>query len=252
MSITGIILAGGLGTRMEGVCKGVPKAVLEFNGSPFIVHQVLWLMGVCNEIIIAAGHNSDGISSIFRQEVWRGMGIRVVGEQSPLGTGGAIRLAATRASNELIFVCNGDTVVSDVDVRRIAEIHVMRRSQITAVLTKNDDMVQNCGAITVRDNLVIGFDEGKGERRIRWDNASSTGCYIMNRRFVLENFETFGERTSQLSLERELLPLFVSRGLVDAVVGMNRYVIDFGKPDRYERLKRIEDSVLPAITLGAR
>lgn len=246
MNVTGIILAGGLGTRMESICKGSSKAVLEFNGTPFIVHLVRWLTCACSEIIIAAGHNSDGISSVFKQKAWSDMGIRVVGERVPLGTGGAIRLAAMHATNDVVFVCNGDTVVSDVDVGGIIGMHVMRRSQITAVLTKNENMVQNCGAITVKGGLIVGFDEGKGNRRVCHENASSTGLYVMNRRFVLENFPPLGNQTSEVSLERELLPLLVAKGLVHAVVGMNRYCIDFGLPDRYERLKRIEGVVLPA------
>ena len=246
MKVSGIVLAGGLGTRMEKICVERPKAILEFNGVPFLVYLVSWLLAYCDEVIIAAGHNSNGIYSIFGQEVWKNRNVRVIGEDIPLGTGGAIRLAAKYSANETVFICNGDTVVSDIQVNKIVGSHVQSRSQITAVLTKNEDMVQNRGAITFRNSLIIGFEEGKGDSSIHSDNASSTGCYVMNKKFILENFPIPNARNHrEVSLEKELLPLFVTMGLVNAQSIRNiRVFIDFGDPLRYEALKRNEDVIL--------
>lgn len=239
MKLTGVILAGGWGTRMEKVCKEQPKAILKFDGVPFLVYLVGWLRKYCDEIIIAAGHNSAGISSIFGQEIWRMRNVMVVGEEIPLGTGGAIRLAATHSSNGIMFVCNGDTVVSDVDVAEIVGCHAMRNSAITAVLTKNEDTVQNRGAITVHAGRLIGFEEGKGDKKIYSYNASSTGCYVMNKEFVLKHFsERDGHLSREVSLERELLPLLVAKGAVDAyILPKNRLFLDFGNPSRFELLQ---------------
>jgi D-glycero-alpha-D-manno-heptose 1-phosphate guanylyltransferase len=246
MKITGIILAGGLGTRMEKICRDIPKALLEFNGVPFLFHQVCWLMRYCDEIIIAAGHNPSGISSIFSQEVWKRRGVKVVGEVLPLGTGGAIRLAASQAASNVLFICNGDTVVSDVNVAEIVRSHVFGRLPITAVLTKNEDFtVQNRGAITLQGKLVIGFEEGHGDKKINFHNASSTGCYVMNREFILQSFPApDGRNYRELSLERELLPLFAATSRLKAfIMRGNRYFIDFGKPNCYELLVRKKELI---------
>lgn len=252
MKVTSVILAGGWGTRMEKICNDIPKAILEFNGTPFLVYLVDWLMAYCDEIIIAAGHNPSRISAIFNQDIWRKQNVKVIGEESPLGTGGAIRLAVSQSTNNVIFVCNGDTVVSDVNVAKIVGRHLVRNSQITAILTKNEDMVQNLGAITIQSNLVIGFEEGKGDKRINSNNASSTGCYVMNKEFVLKHFSVQdGKNHREVSLERELLPLFVAMDMVDAfIVEKNRFFIDFGNPLRYEMLKNKERTIFQIYKKG--
>lgn len=252
MKITGVILAGGWGTRMEKVCDGIPKAILEFNGIPFLAYLVDWLRTCCNEVIIAAGHNSNHISVIFNQDIWRKKNVKVIGERVPLGTGGAIRLAVLQSTNNVVFVCNGDTVVSDINVAKIVKRHLVRNSQITAILTKNEDMVQNRGAITIQSNLVIGFEEGRGDKRMNSNNASSTGCYVMNKEFVLKHFSVQDEKNHrEVSLERELLPLFVAMDMVDAfIVERNRFFIDFGNPLRYEMLKRKEGVILQIYKKG--
>lgn len=252
MKVTGVILAGGWGTRMEKICNDIPKAILEFNGTPFLVYLVDWLKTYCDEIIIAAGHNPNRISAIFNQDVWRKKNVRAIGEKVPLGTGGAIRLAVSQSTNNIVFVCNGDTVVSGVNVGKIARRHLMRNSQITAILTKNENTVQNRGAIAIQSNLVIGFEEGKGDKRINSNNASSTGCYVMNKEFVLKHFSVQdGSNHKEMSLERELLPLFVAMNLVDAfIVEKNRFFIDFGNPLRYEMLKNKEETIFQIYKKG--
>jgi mannose-1-phosphate guanylyltransferase len=245
MKITGIVLAGGRGLRMQAITNGTSKALLEFNGVPAILHLVSWLMAYCDEIIIAAGHNSADIFALFDQEVWRVRGVRVVGETVPLGTGGAIRFAAAWASNDVIFVCNADTVVSGVDVAGIVAAHRANGAEITAVLTKNEDeTVQNRGAITIRRGLVVGFDEGRGDKRIHLGNGSSTGCYVMNKSYILRFFPICTPYSLQeVSLERELLPKFSALGSVHAVVIDSRLFIDFGTPRWYDALKRREDRI---------
>ncbi len=242
MKVTGVILAGGWGTRMEKICNEIPKAILEFNGTPFLVYLVDWLRIYCDEIVISADYNSRSIEAIFGQENWRKKNVKIASGKLPLGTGGAIRLAVSQATNKTIFVCNSDTVVSDINMIRIVRRHLTRNSQITTILTKNEDMVQNRGAITVQSSLVIGFEEGKGDKRINSNNASSTGCYVMNKEFILKHFPVQdGINLREISLERELLPLFVATNMVDAfIMERNRFFIDFGNPLRYEMLKNKE------------
>lgn len=252
MKATSIILAGGWGTRMEKVCSDIPKAILEFNGTPFLVYLVDWLRTYCNEVIIAAGYNPIRISAIFNQDIWKKKNVKVIGEKAPLGTGGAVRLAVSQSTNDVVFVCNGDTVVSDINVAKIVRRHLVRNSQITAILTKNEDMVQNRGAIAIQNNLVIGFEEGKGDKRINSNNASSTGCYVMNKEFVLKHFSVQdGKNHREVSLERELLPMFVAMDMVDAfIVERNRFFIDFGNPLRYETLKNKEEIIIQIYEKG--
>ena len=54
------ILAGGLGTRIQSVSRGLPKSLMEFNGKPFLEWQLQLLeKNKCKAVVICVGHKSD-------------------------------------------------------------------------------------------------------------------------------------------------------------------------------------------------
>lgn len=59
MGITGIVLAGGLGSRMDGVDKGL----MPFRGKPLIAHALARLAPQVDEILISANRNLDRYSA---------------------------------------------------------------------------------------------------------------------------------------------------------------------------------------------
>lgn len=152
MKITAVILAGGLATRMSGICHEIPKSMLEFAGYPFLQYLVSWLVKLgLNEILISTGRLSDRIESVFAIDFWNFKGVKVVRECSPLGTGGATRFACKNCSNEDVFLCNGDTIVA-LNLFRLYEIHKVLGTPVTAVLTLSKE-VPNQGAVFAEKKL---------------------------------------------------------------------------------------------------
>jgi D-glycero-alpha-D-manno-heptose 1-phosphate guanylyltransferase len=235
MNMTAIILAGGLATRMGEICYKTPKSMLEFAGYPFLLYLVSWLVRLgLNEVLISTGRLSDKVESVFSTGFWSSKGVKVVKENSPLGTGGATKFACENCSNEDVFLCNGDTIVA-LSLFRSYEIHKVLRTPVTAVLTLSKE-VPNQGAVSVENGIVTEFCEGEeakdpigGESYFR---GSSTGCYFLKRSSALSLFPS-----GSSSLERKVLPSLVSAKMVGAVNNGFGFFLDYGISQRYEILK---------------
>ena len=58
-----IILAAGMGTRMDKYTKNLPKCMLNFNGKPLIERQIETLRSVgINDIMVVKGYMPDKIN----------------------------------------------------------------------------------------------------------------------------------------------------------------------------------------------
>ena len=117
-----IILAGGLGTRLRSVVSDVPKCMAPVGGKPFLwylleglkrfdVERVILSVGYLREVIEQwiADHASE-----YPFEFCFAV------EEKPLGTGGGIRLAASKAAGPELVVLNGDTWF-DADLGQLVE-----------------------------------------------------------------------------------------------------------------------------------
>lgn len=90
-----IILCGGLGTRLGALTGGLPKPMVPVAGRPFLEYFVRQLAGQgFREILLLVGHRAEAIESHFGDGSAFGLRVRYSRELEPLGTGGALKLAA--------------------------------------------------------------------------------------------------------------------------------------------------------------
>src|SRR4051812_21360446 len=111
-----LVLAGGEGTRLRPLTLTVPKPVLPLCGRPFLTFMLDWLgqHGV-HEAILSCGFLGDAVERVLGDD-HRGMRLRYVTEDEPLGTAGPVRLALDEGLlDETLLVLNGD-VLTDVDL----------------------------------------------------------------------------------------------------------------------------------------
>lgn len=87
-SVTVAILCGGLGTRLGGLTRDVPKPMIEVGGRPFLDY-VIESFTQCGltRIVLLTGHLGEQIEARFGDRVAYSR------ESSPIGTGGAVRQA---------------------------------------------------------------------------------------------------------------------------------------------------------------
>ncbi len=110
--MTVYVLSGGLGTRIAGLFPDRPKALVPVAGRPFVDRQLGWLAAHgLTDVVLCAGHGADALAAHVGDGAAFGVRVRVVVEDAPRGTAGAIAhaLAATAHGAGTFFAVNGDT-----------------------------------------------------------------------------------------------------------------------------------------------
>src|SRR4051794_27105472 len=88
------ILAGGFGTRLGELTRGLPKPMIPINGRPYL-ERVVESFARCGlrDIVLLTGYRAEVIEEHFGDGANFGVTIAYSRETEPLGTGGAIREA---------------------------------------------------------------------------------------------------------------------------------------------------------------
>lgn len=168
-----IILAGGLGTRLASRLQGVPKPMAPIAGRPFLEILLNRLRRAgCTRALLSVGHLHTVISDYFGTS-FRGMALEYVIEASPMGTGGAIRMALAQAHEDAVLVLNGDTFL-EMDYAAALEFHRTSGADVTLTITPQED-ISRYGEVVNDGNRVIGFTE-KGRSGPGWING---GVYVL-------------------------------------------------------------------------
>jgi dTDP-glucose pyrophosphorylase len=106
----GVIMAGGLGTRLRPITEHVPKPMLKVAGRPILERLVLHLVGFgIKRIFLAVHYLAHVIEEHFGDGSRFGCRVEYLREERPLGTGGALSLLPARPA-EPVVVLNGDLV----------------------------------------------------------------------------------------------------------------------------------------------
>src|SRR6185312_6786613 len=93
-----IVLAGGLGTRLQGVIGAYPKCMAQVNGQPFLSHIFEYLnRQKCTRVILSLGYKHRIVTDwLETQDLF--FEVDCVIEDEPLGTGGGILAAIEEAA----------------------------------------------------------------------------------------------------------------------------------------------------------
>jgi D-glycero-alpha-D-manno-heptose 1-phosphate guanylyltransferase len=219
-----IILAGGLGTRLRSVVAHLPKCMAPVNGVPFIAFVInnLIKQGV-DHFIFSLGYKSESIIQ-FLEDKYKHLDKTYVIEQTPLGTGGAIRQACKKVNGENVIVLNGDTLFT-IRLQPLSHFHTRQKADCTIAL-KPMINIERYGTVDINNrNVVIAFNEKKFCQK----GLINGGIYFLNaKNFLKESMpEVF-------SFEKEYLEKLFS---IRAMFGMiqDEYFIDIGIPEDYER-----------------
>ena len=218
-----IVLAGGLGTRLRGVVPNLPKPLAPVSGRPFlaIVLEQLRSQGF-SLAVLSVGFRHELIRQAFGER-FGGLAIDYAVEDWPLGTGGAIRLAAHACSEPDVFVLNGDSY-ADLDFADMQARHCEAHVPLTVCAVEVPDAARY-GRILVRDDRITGFSE-KGAAGPGLINA---GIYLMRR-----NLLELPELPEVFSFERDVLETRLADLRPLAYQTRGRF-IDIGVPEDYAR-----------------
>lgn len=213
------ILAGGLGTRLGALARGLPKPMIMAGRRPFLewVIESFSRRGF-KEFVLLTGHHSDVIEAHFgrgRNEVR----FEYSREKDLLGTGGAVREAAHLLGDRFILTY-GD-VLRWFDYDRFVQKH---QQSALAVYPYSRDMTSiDSGNVALGDEgrRVTAFVKGAPHLKLPFVDAG----------FSLISAEAleFLPKGGVCSFEQSVYPALAARGELDAeIVDLEFY--DIGNP----------------------
>lgn len=219
-----IILAGGLGTRLKDTVPGLPKCMAPVAGRPFLFYVINYLrsQGI-EKFIFATGYMHEIIEEYLKTQ-FATLDFECSVEKEPLGTGGAIQLALSKATGQDIVITNGDTLY-EVDLHKALLLHAQHQAECTVLLKPMLNFDRYGVVETNADDLVNSFKEKQYYQK----GNINGGIYLLNKdRFLDEEFP------SKFSFEKDYLEkLCKIRKIVGQV--QDEYFIDIGIPEDYRQ-----------------
>jgi NDP-sugar pyrophosphorylase family protein len=236
VELTAMILAGGQGTRFRGVLPGIPKVLAPVCGRPFLGYllEQIQAAGV-REVVLCTGYRADQVYATFgtRHE---DLELRHSAESRPMGTAGALRLALAHSAAERFLVLNGDSYIH-TPLEQFVRWHRTRESSFpgSLLLTRIED-TSRFGTVEVGPRGAIrSFRE---KCRLAGAGWISAGVYLF-RRPLLESIEPDRET----SLEREMFPRWIERGLGGYTT--RAPFVDIGTPESFAQAGNLMAEVRP-------
>lgn len=112
--VISIVLAGGLGARIQHLLPDTPKPLAPVAGRPFVEWILRYLRGQgVRRAVLSTGHLADKMDAFVAALAIDGLEVSCAHEGAPLGTAGgflnALAEAQDRTSN--VLACNGDSLV---------------------------------------------------------------------------------------------------------------------------------------------
>ena len=223
-----IILAGGLGTRLRSVISDVPKCMAPVAGKPFLWFLLKYLTHYdVNRVILSVGYLREVILCWIdevKNEFPFAFDFAV--EETPLGTGGGIRLAMSKVVREEAVVLNGDTFF-DVNLNQLILNHHSQAWAKISIALKPMRNFDRYGTVAIDDTgRIICFNEKKPCKK----GVINGGIYVIN------NDETlYDGLPKKFSFETEVLQKQCGEnGCLFGSVH-NGYFIDIGIPEDYKK-----------------
>lgn len=222
-----IILAGGLGKRLRPAVQNLPKPLAPIAGVPFLRYLLnYWSQRGVERFILSVGYKKE----LIQKEIGNSFhGSKVVYscEDSPLGTGGALRKACSLSLGAApCLVLNGDTFV-EVDLAQLKRFHEERRSQLSIVLTKRADEKRS-GRVDLKGDQILSLAYGSGAVKEPMANA---GVYLLDPKL----FELYPADSAEFSFENDVIPHWIKDGTKIYGFKATGLFIDIGVPEDYER-----------------
>ena len=175
-----IILAGGLGTRLQPYTFFIPKPMLPLGNKPLLEHIIDWMKNDNNDIdhiIICVSYLHRTIEDYFEDGSRLGIKIEYARSDRPLATAGQL-LTAKKYIDDTFVCVYGDSIY-EFSLREMIKEHDKLDAFISMAL------------LSYKTRLKYGFIDINGNNRVTtWNEKPeikgliNIGCYVMEPEFI--------------------------------------------------------------------
>ncbi len=176
----GVVLAGGLGNRLQPMTRVTNKHLLPVFDRPMIYFPIQQLVyaGIDEILIVTGGNHAGDFLRLLANG--KDVGIRGLNYTYQEGEGGiaeALGLAEDFADNGPICVILGDNIFGS-PIKPAVDAYRTEPDGAMVVLKEVDDP-KRFGVAELQDDRVVGIEEKPDQPR---SNLAVTGCYFYDRR----------------------------------------------------------------------
>ncbi|MGI0082267.1 MAG: nucleotidyltransferase family protein [Nitrosopumilaceae archaeon] len=168
-----VILAGGLGTRLQPYTTFLPKAMLPLGEKPLLEHLVEWIKkNHIDSIVLCVSYLRKTIEDYFEDGSRFGVKIEYAIANRPLATAGQLKTAEEFIDD--MFVCVYGDSIFEFNLKNMVAYHKRRKPFVTMGLFEYKTKLQYGFIETDKNNKVKAWNEKpevKGHINI--------GCYVM-------------------------------------------------------------------------
>ncbi|WP_293050233.1 nucleotidyltransferase family protein [Paludibacter sp.] len=216
-----IILAGGFGTRLQSVVNDRPKCLAPIRELPFLAYLFDYLhKGGISKVILSLGYRHELVEE-WLHSFSTPLEVEIVVEEEPLGTGGGVKFALEKVTDNKALVVNGDTLFS-LNIRELFKTHQESGCSVTLGLKPMYDF-DRYGSVTLDGKYITAFRE----KQFCTNGLINGGVFVLNK-------EALKKMPDKFSLEQDYLVVEANKNNVGGYVE-DAYFIDIGIPSDYEK-----------------
>ena len=215
-----MILAAGLGSRMQPITKKIPKPLIDVGGISLIERSINQLIAFgVNEFVINVSYLGDQIKEAL-QSMDRISKIIFIDEPFPYGTGGALVNARDFLGSDPFILSTAD-IIFDLSFRQLPP----SVETVHLVAVKNPEHNQG-GDFSIKDNFVLIKDE--------MNDFTYSGVSVINPNIL----DAHLSREYPFDLWNTVLKPLIAKSMITAHFDDSLW-IDVGTVDRLKLARRV-------------
>ena len=215
------LLAAGEGTRLRPLTLNIPKCLVPVNGKPLIDYwfDLFEIYGI-DEVLINTSHLAETVKEYIKGNS-RGLSIKVVYEETLLGSGGTIKMNRDFVEGEESFFVFYADNLTDINLHNMIEFHRRHQKDLTLAVFKVPNP-RECGIIEMDgDSSIISFIE-KPENPV--SDLAFAGIMLSS-----PGLMDFFPDKDIFDLGHDVLPLVA--GSASGYI-LDDYLLDIGTPEK--------------------
>ena len=224
-----VVMAGGEGSRLRPLTSRRPKPLAPVANKPVMEHIVdLLRRHGFTEIVATLHYLADEIESYFGDGSAFGVKMQYVVEDTPLGTAGAVKLAADILGDEPFIIISGDAL-TDIDLTALVEDHRQSGASATITLQRVKNPLEFGVVITDEKRRITRFLEKPSWGEI-FSVTINTGIYVLDP--VVLSYMDAGK---SYDFSRDIFPRLLHENKIVSGYIASEYWTDIGNLQQYQQ-----------------
>ena len=218
-----VILAGGLGTRLQPYTTFLPKPMLPLGGKPILEHLIEWSKknGV-KSIVLCVSYLRKSIEDYFEDGKRLGVQIEYAISDKPLATAGQLKTAENFIDDT--FVCMYGDSIYNFSLKNMIKQHQLKKAFVTMSLYEYKMKLPYGVIETTKNSKVVAWNE-KPEITAN----INMGCYVME-----PDIMKFIPKNKPFGMDDVIKTVMSKKKLVNSFISKNEF-IDIGNKEAYKR-----------------